>query len=66
MNQKALLRLQCQNKTLTVFSGKGRSFYICPSCYDHKKLVRTLARECKSGDTENLMIQLKEIIADDR
>lgn len=64
--QHTLLRLQCHNKTLTRFSGRGRSFYLCASCFEHKKLPRVLARECKCSHTDILLIQLKEIIVDVR
>ena len=64
--QTSLLRLQCHNKELIRYSGVGRSFYLCEACLDHKKLDRTLARQCKTGETQTLLNQLKEIIADDR
>ena len=64
--QKRLLRLQCQNKQLIPFSGMGRSFYLCDSCFDIKQTSRALARQCKSGAIDTLMSQLKEIIVDVR
>ena len=64
--QNTLLRLQCSNKNLTVFSGEGRSFYLCEDCFEHKNIARTLARMCKSGETQTLMSQLREIIIDVR
>ena len=65
--QKSLLRLQCEQQRLSLFSGSGRSFYLCTECTDNdKKVTRALARACKSGDMNYLSTQLKEIIADVR
>ena len=64
--QNMLLRLQCHHKALVRFTGAGRSFYVCASCLENKKLDRALARQCKTGDTQMLLNQLKEIIADVR
>ena len=65
--QKALLRLQCKEQQLNFHNGYGRSFYLCPACLeDEKKVIRALARICKSGDMNYLSTQLKEIIADVR
>ncbi len=64
--QNTLLRLQCHDKNLVRFTGAGRSFYLCESCFDHKKLDRALARQCKTGETQKLLNQLKEIISDVR
>ncbi|MEA3374180.1 MAG: DUF448 domain-containing protein [Campylobacterota bacterium] len=64
--QHTLIRLQCEEKMLRPFSGNGRSFYLCKACVEDKKLDRALARQCKSGATQQLMSQLKEIISDDR
>ena len=65
--QKSLLRLQCEQQRLLLFSGSGRSFYLCTECTDNnKKVTRALARACKSGDMNYLSTQLKEIIADVR
>lgn len=65
--QKLLLRLQCNEGLLEVFTKKGRSFYICKTCLNNeKKLTKSLMRQCKSGDKEKLTTRLKEIITDDR
>ena len=65
--QKDMLRLQCIDGNLEVFRGFGRTFYLCNDCLkDEKKLLRSLMRQCKSGDKEKLMNKLKEIITDDR
>jgi hypothetical protein len=60
-------RLRCVDGNLEVFNGVGRTFYLCGDCLDdEKKLLRSLMRQCKSGDREKLMNKLKEIITDDR
>ena len=65
--QNELLRIKCEDSLLEYFNGVGRSFYLCDSCLNNeKKLLRSLMRQCKSGDKEKLMNKLKEIIADDR
>ncbi len=64
--QNTLIRLQCKEGELYSFSGEGRSFYICRVCVsDHKKMVRSLARMCRSNATEILLNRLKEIIVDE-
>ncbi|WP_366141262.1 DUF448 domain-containing protein [Sulfuricurvum sp.] len=63
--QSALLRLQCREGILEPYSYKGRSFYLCISCVEHKKTPGQLARQCKNGATEMLMNRLKEIIVND-
>ncbi|OQX74498.1 MAG: hypothetical protein B6D59_02320 [Campylobacteraceae bacterium 4484_4] len=48
--QKNLLRFQCSDKNVVQYShNNGRSFYLCPECIkaDHKKLLKTLSRQCK-------------------
>jgi len=65
--QKLLLRLQCNEASLETFKGRGRSFYLCETCLkNEKKVIKSLMRQCKSGDREKLIIRLKEIITDDR
>ncbi|MDD5051770.1 MAG: DUF448 domain-containing protein [Sulfuricurvum sp.] len=63
--QSTLLRLQCRESLLEPYDGKGRSFYLCSSCIEHKKTPGQLARQCKSGATVILMNRLKEIIVND-
>ncbi len=65
-DQQALLRLQCIERSLRPFTGTGRSFYLCSECFTSKKTARALARQCKSGETQRLLIELKEIITDVR
>ena len=60
--QSSLLRLQCSDRSLQPFGGQGRSFYLCSDCFTSKKTARALARQCKSGETQRLLIELKEII----
>ncbi|MDQ7045697.1 MAG: hypothetical protein Q9M32_07280 [Sulfurimonas sp.] len=65
--QKLLVRLQCNEGLLKAFTKKGRSFYICKSCLDsEKKVIKSLMRQCRSGDKEKLINRLKEIITDGR
>ncbi|MCD4667415.1 MAG: hypothetical protein K8R44_02265 [Sulfurimonas sp.] len=65
--QKLLVRLQCNDGSLEVFKKIGRSFYICKSCLDNeKKVIKSLMRQCRSGEKEKLINRLKEIITDDR
>lgn len=65
--QNELVRLRCVDGRLQPFGGWGRSFYICKDCLlDEKKVIKSLMRQCKNGDKENLSNKLKEIIADDR
>jgi predicted RNA-binding protein YlxR (DUF448 family) len=44
--QKNLIRLQCINGNLSLFSGKGRSFYVCKECVNNKKFYKILAYKC--------------------
>lgn len=61
LNQKDLLRLQCINKKLVIFTGKNRSFYLCyDCCNDEKKVLKSIYRECKNKAEYNL--QLKEMV----
>ena len=65
--QTTLQRLQCVEGSLLIYSGSGRSFYICKNClFEEKKVLKALMRECRSGDKEKFTIRLKEIITDDR
>lgn len=60
--QKSLIRLQCIEGSLELFTGVGRSFYVCEICVEHKKTPGHLSRQCKSGGSERLLNRLKEII----
>ena len=65
--QDKLYRLQCIEGTLIIFSGYGRSFYMCKNCiYQEKKAIKAIMRQCKSGDRDKFTNRLKEIITDDR
>ncbi|PLY16488.1 MAG: hypothetical protein C0628_00515 [Sulfurimonas sp.] len=65
--QYNLIRLQCIDSQLSLFRGNGRSFYICKACLkDNKKVLKSLMRQCKSGDKDKFLNILKEIITDDR
>ncbi len=64
--QSTLIRLQCQDSVLKVFTGVGRSFYVCQNCIDSKSAPRALARQCKTKATQTVLQQFKEFIVDDR
>ena len=65
--QKLLMRLQCKEGSLEVFSKTGRSFYICKVCLENeKKISKSLMRQCRSNEKDKLTNRLKEIITDDR
>lgn len=65
--QNRLVRLQCINGSIESFRLVGRSFYVCQDCIsDEKKVLKSLMRQCKSGDKEIFLNKLKEIIVDDR
>ncbi|MFC3867780.1 hypothetical protein [Helicobacter equorum] len=42
--QHTLQRFQVTHNTLCVFSGVGRSFYICAQCYQDPKALRGVMR----------------------
>jgi len=66
-DQSDLLRLSCHDKKFNIYSGTGRSFYLCFGCIeDEKRTLKGLARQCKHGDMKYLSTQLKEIITDVR
>jgi len=63
--QRTLNRLQCKEKKLLLFSGIGRSFYVCNDCLkDDNKLEKALFRNCKNKD--KYIVQLREILANGR
>lgn len=64
--QESLLRLQCHERLLTPYQNQGRSFYICFTCIDTKSCAKVMAKQCKSGEIEALMKQLKEFTVDVR
>ncbi len=45
--QKELIRLQCKNGDIMMFSGEGRSFYVCEVCLHNKKLINYISKKCK-------------------
>jgi predicted RNA-binding protein YlxR (DUF448 family) len=60
-NQNKLLRLQCINKQLVIFSGENRSFYLCEQCIlSQTNIVKALYRQCKNKAEYGT--QLKEIV----
>lgn len=63
--QSSLIRLQCQQGSLSRYRGEGRSFYLCRGCVEHKKTPGQLARHCKNNGLDTLMNRLKEIVVND-
>ena len=62
--QKEMLRLQHKENDIIKFSGSGRSFYICKSCINDKKLDKIIQRICKTKNKEkinNIVIKIKEM-----
>ena len=64
--QTHLFRLQCIKSQISLFGGSGRSFYLCKICLkDEKKALKSLMRQCKSGERDRFLNILKEIIVDE-
>jgi predicted RNA-binding protein YlxR (DUF448 family) len=58
-SQQSMHRLQCKNSEFMLFSGSGRSFYLCKNCENSKKLDKIIKRICK----KNISVEkIKEII----
>ncbi|MCK9161556.1 MAG: hypothetical protein RBQ81_04890 [Arcobacteraceae bacterium] len=59
--QNTLLRVQCIDNTLVLFTGTKRSFYLCQECLneDHKRVEKQLARVCrgKVGNLEEFILR---------
>ena len=64
--QNILFRFQCMEKNIVAYTKVGRSLYLCKDCISSKKLPKSLARVCKSGELERLVTQLKEIVVNER
>lgn len=60
--QTEMIRLQCNfQKELVLFTGSGRSFYLCHNCINEKNIVKKVERYCKSKENIKEMIyQIKE------
>jgi len=50
--QDELNRIQCINKKLVLFTGIGRSFYVCNSCKENKKFINYIAKKCNIAKNE--------------
>ncbi len=50
IEQKALRRFQQLKGELVLFSGNGRSFYLCETCMkeNEKKVIKVLNHKCKT------------------
>jgi predicted RNA-binding protein YlxR (DUF448 family) len=63
--QNRLTRFQCKDKKLSLFTGVGRSMYLCKNCIeDTNKLSKSLKRACKNN--KKYEIDLKEILVNVR
>jgi len=59
--KKLLNRYQCIDKSLSLFSGNGRSFYLCNDCIENKKKCeKALFRQCRNKS--NYFEQLKNLV----
>ena len=60
--QEKLLRLQQNTSNIPIlFTGKGRSFYLCPACIEDKKRLKRLAGRF-GCEVEAFVARLKELI----
>ncbi|MCE3048535.1 DUF448 domain-containing protein [Helicobacter sp. faydin-H23] len=59
--QKSLLRLSIDSEKIKLFSGSGRSFYLCSECLENPKTGDRIAK-IKKLDAQ-AKHQIKEIIA---
>ena len=50
--QDTLYRLQCVNKKLIKWQGRGRSFYVCKNCVNDKKFTKYIVKLCKVSKKE--------------
>ncbi|NPA55245.1 MAG: DUF448 domain-containing protein [Epsilonproteobacteria bacterium] len=62
LEQSSMLRLQCKSGIIVPFNGVGRSFYICNSCKNNKKLGKILQKICKNTQKDSLVSMLDKII----
>ena len=62
-NRDKMVRLQCKNREVLPFSGEGRSFYICKSCINSKKLDKIIQKICRIDKTsvKNIVTTIKEM-----
>jgi len=62
-NRDKMVRLQCKNREILPFSGEGRSFYICKSCINSKKLDKIIQKICRIDKTsvKNIVTTIKEM-----
>ncbi|NPA82865.1 MAG: DUF448 domain-containing protein [Epsilonproteobacteria bacterium] len=59
--QERLHRFHCRNRRILLFTGSGRSFYICDACLKEDRLSKSLARLCKIDPTSALKM-VKELL----
>ncbi len=58
-SQNDLIRLQLQEGHVVPFSGRGRSFYLCPACADDPRRIRGIAKRL-GVEYDPLLTILKE------
>ncbi|RDU57181.1 DUF448 domain-containing protein [Helicobacter sp. MIT 00-7814] len=46
-HQSLILRLQAREAVLCVFSGSGRSFYVCKECQANPKTLKSITKRYK-------------------
>ena len=63
LEQQMMFRFQCENGTILKFRGFGRSFYICKSCINSKKLDKIIQKICRIDKTsvKNIVTTIKEM-----
>ena len=59
--QNSLIRLCLSGKEVVVFSGEGRSFYLCNTCVKNEKKVKGLVKRFKQNQ-EQFTKLLKELM----
>ncbi len=61
-NQDQLLRLQSVNRELSLFTGHGRSFYVCKECQTKEATIKHIMGRCKlpQSQKEHVTLLLKE------
>jgi len=61
--QKNLIRLQQDNNTISPYTGKGRSFYLCSICSKNEKKIKGLVKRFRlsTNDSERFVKYLKEL-----
>lgn len=59
--QNFLIRLKQKGKNIVAFDGDGRSLYLCETCIEDKKKIKSLTKRFRL-DEEYFIKLLKELI----